>query len=99
MNRTIRRVWGAPFAVLSVAAFGLGALFHHQAVDAAASEAARKELGSCCHPAEETSAQSATESKTRENRSKIALAAGVLLLGAAVVPAALAGDESGRQAG
>jgi len=44
VNRTIRRVWGAPFAVLSVAAFGVGALFHHQALDAAASETARKKF-------------------------------------------------------
>ncbi len=99
MTGRIRRAWGLPFAVLSAAAFGLGVLFHQQALRAAASEAARQELGSCCHPAEESPTKAAAESRSKETLAKVALSLGVLLLGAAVVPAALAKDETGPDAG
>jgi uncharacterized membrane-anchored protein len=86
---TIRTIWGAPFAVLSVAAFGVGVLFHQQALRAAASEAARQELGSCCHPAAAAEPAGATESTHKETRSKLALGAGLFFLAAAIAPAAM----------
>jgi hypothetical protein len=78
-----------PFAILAVAAFALGVLFHHQALEAAVSEAARKELGSCCNPVPAVPG-TANESSQKERRSKAAIVAGLVLLGAAVAPAALA---------
>ena len=93
MNSRIRRVWGVPFGILSVGAFALGLLFHHQALAAAASEAARQELGSCCHPAPAAANRAASESKSRETRSKASLVASLLFLAAAVAPAALSRTE------
>ena len=95
MSGEIRRSWGVPFAALSAAAFALGFLFHHQALRAAESEAARKEIGSCCHPAEGPSDQPAAASASKETRSRAALAAGVLLLGVAVAPAAFSRGGNG----
>ena len=79
MTGGIRKFWGAPFAVLSVAAFGAGVFFHQQALQAAASEAARQELGSCCHPAEAAPAP-ASAPAGKETRSKLALGAGLSTL-------------------
>jgi hypothetical protein len=90
-------MWGVPLAALSLSAFVLGALFHHQALNAAATEAARKELGSCCHPAPAETGKT-SESGEKEGRAKAALLAGLALLGAAVAPAALASGESGQNA-
>ena len=93
MAFVIRRAWGAPFAVLALGAFVLGGVLHHQALEAAASEAARQELASCCHPAEGAAGDKVPEDK--ERRSKVALTTGVLLLGAAVLPAAFAAEKQG----
>jgi len=83
-------------AVLAVGAFVLGGVLHHQALEATASEAARKELGSCCHPGEAAAAVSRSEVPTeKERRAKIALTSGLLLLGAAVLPAAFAAEKQG----
>ena len=103
MAFVIRRAWGAPFAVLALGAFVLGGVFHHQALEAAASEAARQELASCCHPAEgeaggRVAADRVPENKVpedKERRSKVALTTGVLLLGAAVLPAAFTAEKQG----
>jgi hypothetical protein len=99
MTGRLRRIWGVPFAVLSVAAFGAGLVFHQQALRAATSEAAVQELGSCCHPAEPV-APAAPESKGKETRAKFALGAGLLFLAAAIAPAALSreGGSPGPQA-
>jgi hypothetical protein len=93
MSIRIRRAYGVPFGILSAGAFAAGLLFHHQALDAAASEAARQELGSCCHPAKKGAEGASPESARRETRSKAALGASLLFLAAAVAPAALARSE------
>ena len=98
MTGRIRKIWGAPFAVLSVAAFGAGLFFHHQALEAAASEAARVELGSCCHPAP-SAAPPAPGPNGKETRSKLALGAGLLFLAAAIAPAALGREGDASRAG
>ena len=101
MAFVIRRAWGAPFAVLALGAFVLGGVFHHQALEAAASEAARQELASCCHPAADAAGDKVSADmvnkvpEDKERRSKVALTTGVLLLGAAVLPAAFAAEKQG----
>jgi uncharacterized membrane-anchored protein len=93
----IRKIWGAPFAVLSVAALGAGVSFHRQALRAAASEAARQELGSCCHRAG-AAAPLSPVSNAKDTRSKLALGAGLVFLVAAIAPAALAREGDGPPA-